>query len=1063
MANKSDNEILDLSQDWGSDPNAGGIPFSGASVQRFIKRQISNVINQLDGKFGGVIYEGGQIKFYDESGGTLLDTLSISGTSYIVSVDSNVNNNFTVLTSDKNFYIRLTPTTESVEFGSSVREEYPEDYTFKLEIDAGAGFVDKTPTNNSIQQGETGEIDIRNYLTTGTNRIRIVVTGVLSGQPKTLVYTANLTSLSLNCQHRWNVVWFEGNEYKINNIYFSGNIAKTLHVKVGDIEYTQVYSASTQYVSVPTTFDLTGKTPTESGIAPVEIWITGDGVETQHYYYNIMYVASEDVNKVSLICVNEVKNKVYNFTEEVLLSYAAYNVATVTTTIIGRYEDGKTWETPSNVVEVNAQTVYPLSISLQIDTITTDGITLEVSLVAGNVSFECTIPVYNSNAYIPTDGARFYLNTSLGSNLTANRTAILNSSSDTNGKFKEVYTATWNGFTFSDDAWSKDPENYKALVVKAGSHISINDLRPLFHSNNDSATLEFMFRARNIADYDTPILTCMNTEEYTSDSVGLIVFPTRILLLGDSKRNIVFQQLPLSEDRIHHIAVVIQRRYASSNNNLARIFINGCENVTFDFDGTNIFCDNSGINSLRIGQQSTDTYLYMMRIYDKALEGTDVFKNYLNAMIETAEVSRLGLKDDNNILDGNALSYDLCKKAGFNAFIVETDNDLPSVNNQVAYSDGINYHFEYNDHPEWNVSVYDAPCDGQGTTSKKYFFWNLRMNNKKELRWVYHNLKDVRGRTLEETSKYGYLFGYGNDAPISKMTAKKNIASQPQGHKMGATSLYNDLFKIVMGGDEKLVNDGILPTSQSRVATKQMPFLGWQKRSDGSYTYLGLYTLGADKTDKKTFGYDETSRFSNLMMIDVKDADPKFLVGGFTEIMPARPTIAHHRYPKDDVKKPMNAKKADLYSKLVAGIITAAEQQTMNYYMNISQWYKNDLGRKLYAEIGMVEEQHVTQYESLKDPTCTWLEEWLLHEYCECYLYYSAMNEEQDAYLKSIFEDHFYIEVSHLQRVYELLKKFEKTDKEKVLVVKKRIANCRYLRLQKIRPKEIRRSARQTD
>ena len=41
--------------------------------------------------------------------------------------------------------------------------------------------------------------------------------------------------------------------------------------------------------------------------------------------------------------------------------------------------------------------------------------------------------------------------------------------------------------------------------------------------------------------------------------------------------------------------------------------------------------------------------------------------------------------------------------------------------------------------------------------------------------------------------------------------------------------------------------------------------------------------------------------------------------------------------------------------------------------------------------------------------------------------------EEEDAYIKSIYEDHFYIEVSHLQRVAELLKKFENTDTKKVL------------------------------
>ena len=178
--------------------------------------------------------------------------------------------------------------------------------------------------------------------------------------------------------------------------------------------------------------------------------------------------------------------------------------------------------------------------------------------------------------------------------------------------------------------------------------------------------------------------------------------------------------------------------------------------------------------------------------------------------------------------------------------------------------------------------------------------------------------------------------------------------------------------------------------------------------------------------------FDHLYRFSNLLLID-KNQEAAPLVGKFTEITPGRPTIAHHRHPKDNIKKAMNAKKSDLYSKLVASIITAAEQQTMNYYMNIAQWYKNDLGRKLYAEIAMVEEEHVSQYESLKDPTCTWLEQWVLHEYCECYLYYSAMQEEKDEYIKSIFEDHFYMEVSHLKRATQMLEKHENGDYKKVL------------------------------
>ena len=186
-----------------------------------------------------------------------------------------------------------------------------------------------------------------------------------------------------------------------------------------------------------------------------------------------------------------------------------------------------------------------------------------------------------------------------------------------------------------------------------------------------------------------------------------------------------------------------------------------------------------------------------------------------------------------------------------------------------------------------------------------------------------------------------------------------------------------------------------------------------------------------DEENKKALNFalledfDHLYRFSNLMMLDCKDAEPDFLVGKQTEIMPARPTIAHHRYPIDNLKKPMNAKKSNLYTKLVAGIITAAEQQTMNYYMNISQWYKNDLGRKLYAEIALVEEEHVSQYESLKDPTCSWLEMWVLHEYTEAYLYFSAMQEENDKNIKEIFQNNFEMECAHLKIACKLLEKYE--------------------------------------
>ena len=882
-------EIKDLNTSWEG--------YTKGDVEDFIKEQIRQIFTDMGSKFGNVQYESGTMRFYDTDGGIQLGAVTITGTSYIVSVDSNVNSSFTVLTSDSSFIIRLTPSTESMEFGSTTREEFPEDYTFKFEVDSGNGFVDRTPASNTVKQGASAEIDIRNYLTTGINRIRVVMTGVESGQPKTVVYTALLTSLSLSCDHKWHTVWFEGETYAITNIFFSGNITKTLHVKIGDRDpLTTTYAASVQYVSVPTTFDLTNATPDSTGVIPIEIWMTGEGVETKHIRYNIMYVAKADVGLASLICVNNVPDKVYNFSQETLLQYAVYNVGSINQSVIAYYE-GKDVELFSSNVDVIAQTKYDFDLSLQIDTLLNSGVSLDVILSSDEVTVIQSIDVDNSNAYIPTVGAKFYLNTSLGSNATAERKSIINSAvvEDKDAEYyKPIYSATWEGYTFADDAWSADADGHRALVTKAGSNIIVPDLKPFIRSNSLSTTLEFMFRASNIADYDTPILSCMDTEDYSTATTGLVVFPTKIVLLSSSKKNVVFQQLPLSENRIHHIAVVIQRAFAGdATKNLARIYIDGNENVTFSFDGLDTFYKASGVNSLRIGQASTDTYLYMMRIYDKALESSDVFANYLNALIETAETSRLGLRDDNNILEAGVPNYYLCQKAGFNAFVIETDKTLPSLDNPVAYTQvetsegsgvyttGINIHLEYNDHPEWNVSAYDVPLDGQGTTSKKYKVWNLRSNIKKAVLWRYHNLRDADGNVLEVISKDGYLMGHGLNAPVSKATWKKNIASQPQGHKMGATGLYNDLFKKVMGGSAKLVTDKVLPTEQSRVATNQLPFVGWQKRSDGSYTFLGMFTGGPDKTDKKTFGYNAVEEFPSLMMIEGPNHDPymtRFLV-----------------------------------------------------------------------------------------------------------------------------------------------------------------------------------------
>ena len=63
--------------------------------------------------------------------------------------------------------------------------------------------------------------------------------------------------------------------------------------------------------------------------------------------------------------------------------------------------------------------------------------------------------------------------------------------------------------------------------------------------------------------------------------------------------------------------------------------------------------------------------------------------------------------------------------------------------------------------------------------------------------------------------------------------------------------------------------------------------------------------------------------------------------------------------------------------------VLSAEQQTHNFYAEHGFMYADHILRETYAEIKDVEEEHVTMYESLIDPSETMFEKLLIHEFTE--------------------------------------------------------------------------------
>ena len=187
--------------------------------------------------------------------------------------------------------------------------------------------------------------------------------------------------------------------------------------------------------------------------------------------------------------------------------------------------------------------------------------------------------------------------------------------------------------------------------------------------------------------------------------------------------------------------------------------------------------------------------------------------------------------------------------------------------------------------------------------------------------------------------------------------------------------------------------------------------------------------------------FDHLYRYANLYeLLEGKKAER--ITSDLTEITPGRPTIFEHRDPRDEIRRPMTALAADPQSILNALMIMSAEQQTMNFYNTIGNRYMEPIARDLYLEIAEIEEQHVSHYESILDPTCTWIENLLFHELNECWMYYSFMSDEPDPRVRALYELHLGMELEHLRIAAELMRTVERRDPEALLCARPDCEAC---------------------
>lgn len=246
-----------------------------------------------------------------------------------------------------------------------------------------------------------------------------------------------------------------------------------------------------------------------------------------------------------------------------------------------------------------------------------------------------------------------------------------------------------------------------------------------------------------------------------------------------------------------------------------------------------------------------------------------------------------------------------------------------------------------------------------------------------------------------------------------------------------------------------------------RIEDMQQTTVNWLTPSDQSVleTTLGYEQVAVDLTAwlaqnepdeyvKETFNFGLLEDFDHLYRYSqwaymVHGISPNEIVQGQTDVILGRPTQNHHNEATLRLRTPYDKATAAPQTKVNIYTLVSGEQQTHNYYAEHGMEYGNQCLRETFAEIKDVEEEHVSMYESLIDPSESWFEKLLLHEFTEVCNYYTCVEDEVDERIKGIWEMFLEYEIGHLHVASELFKKYENRDPEEV-IGNKVVIPCRF-------------------
>lgn len=847
MAKKvSENDILNMSQDWGYDAS-NGLPYSGASVQKFIKERI----NSKAGVFYNDSANNRYLVFADEDArdayladptqtGLILG--SFDAPSNYTAVISMVTPNFNaVLYGATGNYIEFTFDT----FNKN-DESVGEDVTCTYTIIRGGS---KKVVTERYRYGTQVKFNVDKYLEEGTNTVTVGVVGNNTLAGTSVGVTYQVVNLKVSSSYDISKVYnLNASPNAVAEIPYSvsGTGTKTMEWYLdGSLlpfestdEVVEVATTKTKYIN------LAGlQQGTHSVQFRAYVTINGEKFYSDVMYMGVMVYTLADRNPLIAVAITNPSDKGISTGGLTIYGVEQYSPYTFRMAV---YDPQGAAATETSVYTgndlqgtVSVANGTPIDYTVRLANVGATSLRIE----AGVSSFVANMEVEKSSANI----------SEITSNLLLNLSAIGRSNMEgTKDQWTYGdYSTTFNGYKWnSTSGW-----NGNRLLVSDGASIEVN-LAPFADRDVTASglTIEMEFSTLNVNNENAVLCDLRN-----ASGKGLLLTASEATLTsaGDA---LVTTKYKSGEDI--RLSFVVNPATGATNKGLAFIYINGI------LSGASKFAENDNFLSdalLKMGGTTDATIaLKQILVYNRALSDDEILNNFTLYRDTNAEM--MDVYDRNNIMDGRQVDLDALAAQ---CPVLKITGDIPTLENTTDKDETIYVDVEYTNmqNPSYSFTGTYLRMKPQGTSSMGYPKKNFRLYTTK------HQNSRIYDSEGKEISNRLYSFKPGAQ-PVDCWCFKADYAESSGTHNTGIARLWGKvMYDAQIDGEYKLRTN-----AQKIAAANGYPYdvrttidgfpchLVYRLDETSEWIYIGKYNFNNDKSTESVFGFTGIDGFDNSRM-----------------------------------------------------------------------------------------------------------------------------------------------------------------------------------------------------